>query len=120
MSALSGIATSVLVNVIEKVLTRDSVPVTNSKAPQIALEVAKELQPVIENQTNAEPWYQSRIFWTQAIAIVSGVVGLVWGLEISPQDRDLILLVVIGINSVVTPAGALYARFKTGLKPLGK
>lgn len=120
MSLLGGIASSVIVGVIEKVLTRQDVPVSNSVAPQVADKIAAELEPIMANASNQEPWYQSRIFWTQIIAIFSGIVGLIWGKAISPQDQDTILLVVLGINSVITPAGALYARFKSGLKPLGK
>ena len=118
MSVISGLATGVLVEVIEKVLRRDNVPVTNSQAPRVAIEVARELEPVIANANNKEPWYQSRIFWVQIIAILSSVVGLVWGFEVSPKDQETVLLIILGINGLITPAGTLYARFKAGLKPL--
>lgn len=120
MSLLAGLATSVLVDVIEGVLRRKDVPVANSQAPTIALEVAKELQPVIDNAANKEPWYQSRIFWVQIISIIAGLVGLIWGYEISPEDRDLFITLAMLVGTAIGPALTLYARFKTGLKPLGE
>ena len=120
MSVIGGLATGVLVEVIEGVLKRSNVPVNNSQAPKVALEVAKELGPVIENANNKEPWYQSRIFWVQMVSILAGLAGILWGYEISPENRDLIVMLALAISSAVTPAATLYSRFKTGLKPLGK
>lgn len=119
MSLVGSIATGVLVDVIEKVLRRDNVPVPDSKAPQVALEVAKELGPVIENQNNAEPWYRSRVIIGSLVAIAGGILQL-FGYSF-PIDQQQILVDLIGqATTFLGTAFALYGRLKPNLKPLGK
>jgi len=114
---------SIFTSVFDKVLTRilkDDVPVSTSEAEQVAAAVTKEIAPVVVNATNAEPWYQSRIFRGLLVAIV-GYLGSKLGLVIGESEvADL-----INIGAAIFEAGGLlyawYGRVVgASKKPLGQ
>lgn len=47
--------------IADRLIQSPSVPVGPPQKPTVKIEVAKELQPVLEHLTNNEPWYQSRV-----------------------------------------------------------
>lgn len=118
MSLLTGIASNVIIGIIEKVLTRSDIPVQNSNAPNIAEQVAKELEPVIANKMNAEPWYQSRVVIGSFVAILGGVLQLS-GHTVAYEDQQLLVDLIGQGVTFVGAAYALYGRLKPNLKPLG-
>lgn len=92
----------------------------DAAAPKAVEEMAKAIaaDPVLKNEMNAEPAYQSRVVWGSVFAalgvVVPPIAGLL-GFNVSGAA-----IVEYG-GAVVTLAGAgyaLYGRLSSGLKPL--
>lgn len=108
------------------VITRPDIPVQNTYADRIASEITKEVAPVIENATNAEPWFRSRIY-LGLIAAGVGAVAQHFGVQISGADLQLVVssvpeLLQLG-GSILEILGLLYAAYGRAVgsvkKPLG-
>lgn len=106
-------------NRTKDVLTQDSVPVSNTVAPEVARQVAKAIAPVVENATNQEPWYRSRIY----LGLITAAVGLIAskiGVTITQSDVSLVLE---NGGTIVEALGGLYALYGRIVgamkKPLG-
>ncbi|MDR6953772.1 hypothetical protein J2X65_003135 [Ancylobacter sp. 3268] len=86
-------------------------------ASVIATEVAKETAAVVINQTNNEPWYQSRVTLGAILAALAGILGLFgWAFPAEVQGKVIDLIVALG--PVIGAALALYGRW-AARKPLG-
>jgi hypothetical protein len=118
MSAALTIAFDLILPQIIKALKRDDVPVSNSQATQIAERVAQQVAPVIVNQANQEPWYQSRVILGSIVAILGGVLQL-YGYSFSAEDQAMVVDV---IGQGITFAGTLFALYGrlVAKKPLGQ
>jgi len=85
-------------------------------AEKVVAEVTAD--PVVKNEMNAEPWWQSRVAIgsiVAALGVVAPPVLSLFGVNVS-ADR----IVEIG-TALVTLGGALFAlygRLRSGLKPL--
>jgi hypothetical protein len=95
-------------------LTKPSVPVANSAAPQVAREVTDAVKPLIENATNSEPWYRSRVY-IGLIAAGLGAIAQHFGVQISGADVQLVTdsipeLMQLG-GSIFEVLGLLYATY---------
>ena len=78
-------------------------------------QAVKEAAEVIVNQTNNEPWWQSRVTWGALAAILGGLgtmAGLVSSRDFSPG------LWFTSLSSVGGGFGTLYGRW-VARKPLG-
>ena len=99
-----------------KVSKKDADDIAARTVQEIVTQVAAN--PVVRNQMNAEPWYQSRVALgsiVAAVGVLLPTVLRVFGVE---TDEGTILK---NLDAVVTLAGALYAlygRLASGLKPL--
>ena len=113
-----NLQTQIATGILDEVIKRALQPATAqevSRAPQVAYEAAKELAPVLVNQTNNEPWYQSRVTWGAIAAILGGLgtmAGLVGSRDFSPE------LWFGSLSSVGGGFGTLYGRWMAK-KPLG-
>ncbi|MFD2142292.1 hypothetical protein [Ancylobacter oerskovii] len=88
-----------------------------TEASVIAKEVAKETAAVVVNQTNNEPWYQSRVTLGAILAALAGILGLFgWAFPAEMQGKVIDLIVALG--PVIGAALALYGRW-AAKKPLG-
>jgi hypothetical protein len=98
---------------LETVL-KPSVPVPDSAAPQVAHEVTSAVKPIIENATNSEPWYKSRIYIGLIVAGV-GAIAQHFGVQVSGSDLKLITDSVPELIQLVGSAaeliGILYATY---------
>lgn len=83
----------------------------------IAESVIKEVVPVVVNQTNQEPWYQSRTILLQYATLIIALLGI-FGYTIAPELRDQIIAAVLAVGALVNPLLTLYARI-FAKKPLG-
>lgn len=86
---------------------------------QVTTAVKNEVNPILVNATNNEPFYQSRIFWGTIVAMAAPLIGLALpALNVIPQDQ----LVNVGV-AVGTAIGGIYtllSRFGGPKKPLGE
>lgn len=95
-------------------LTKPSVPVDDSVAPEVAKKVTQAIKPVVENATNSEPWWKSRIY-LGLITAGLGAVAQHFGVQVSGSDLQLITnsipeLIQLG-GSVLELIGLLYAAY---------
>jgi hypothetical protein len=71
------------------VLRKDTTPVNNNVVNEVADEVTNEIAPVVINASNAEAWFQSRIY----IGLLTAGIGAVaqhFGVQISGSDIQVI------------------------------
>ena len=118
---LAGVVMKIAVPLIVQKLAgkmpkREADDIAAQTVQAIVEEVAAN--PVVKNQMNMEPAYQSRVAWGSIIAALGVLIPIAanwFGYNIG-ADR------VVEIGSAVMTLGgagyALYGRFKTGLKPL--
>jgi hypothetical protein len=91
---------------------------TNEKR-EIVDRVLTEAAPVVLNQTNQEPWYQSRVTLSALLAILSGLLATLGYADILPNElRGQLIELFIAAGPVIAGVGALYGRW-VAKKPLG-
>lgn len=116
-------AIEALAPVIREATTRalDRAPIRDSDAKNVrnslVPNVTKEIAKVVINQTNQEPWYQSRVTWGAIIAGISGLAGIA-GFTLDGDDQAQIVNAVVGIVSAVAGIIVWYGRWRAK-KPLG-
>lgn len=98
--------------------------VSRKEADDIAAQTVQAIvtqvtaDPVLKNEMNAEPWWQSRVALGSIIAAIGVLLPTVlrlFGVEANEGE------ILRHLDAVVTLAGALYAlygRLASGLKPL--
>lgn len=98
--------------------------VSKKEADDIAAQTVQAIvtqvtaDPVLKNEMNAEPWWQSRVALGSIIAAIGVLLPTVlrlFGVEANEGE------ILRHLDAVVTLAGALYAlygRLASGLKPL--
>lgn len=92
---------------IQRKLQEPNVPVNDSVAGQVATQVAQEIVPVIENATNKEPWFRSRIY----LGLITAVIGMAlsqFGVVITSGDVNT--FVTVG-GEIIQALGVLYATY---------
>lgn len=87
-------------------------------ASRVAEKVAKEVAPVIVNQTNQEPWYQSRVTWGAIIAALAGILGL-FGYTLPEEMQGKILDAIVAAGPLIAAVVVWYGRWMAK-KPLGQ
>lgn len=95
---------------------RPEVPVNASAETIVADHIAETLTPVIENLSNREPLWKSRVVRGLLIAAV-GVVGGFFGLNVSDGDVDQFIQIGSGLIELGGLAYALYGRVTTKPAP---
>ncbi len=113
-------ATTKLTSKVEAAVTtaveKPSTPAHIDAVPVIMTELQPILQTIL-NSTNAEPWYQSRVFWGSIVALLATVLGI-FGIAFPSELQGTVLTIIMGSLPLVGGLYALYGRFKTN-KPLG-
>ncbi|AKR54335.1 hypothetical protein XM25_00640 [Devosia sp. H5989] len=99
-------------------MRHDDVPVADHDVKQVADAVAEKIAPIIVNEANAEPWYQSRVTIGALVSIGTGIAAL-FGVIVSPQDAELIIGIGVAGGTVIGGLITLYGRWKAK-KPLGR
>lgn len=101
------IATELFKKVLE-VVQRPDVPVHGTRDEEIvAARVAEKLAPVIQNQTNQEPLWKSRIMRGSLLALL-GLAGGYLGINLSDGDVEG---GIKAITDLVSALGVLYAIY---------
>lgn len=93
--------------------------VADSQAVTVAADVVDAIRPTVENATNSEPWYRSRIY----LGLIAAGIGIAlsrFGIVVTGDDLDSI---IGNFGTLVEVAGSLYALYGRIVgahkKPLG-
>lgn len=105
-TAAETIANTVLDNLVQD----PNVNLTNATKGDIKAEVIRETTAVVMNQTNTEPWYQSRITVSQYVTLIATLLGI-FGYAVAPELRDQIIGAVLAIGMLINPLVTLWARW---------
>ena len=73
--------------------------------------VTREVAAVVVNQTNQEPWYQSRVTWGAIIAVAGGLTGLA-GYTLDAEDQAALASVpsLLGDHDRAIPMTACWPK----------
>ena len=85
-------------------------------AEKVVAEVTAD--PVVKNEMNAEPWWQSRVALGSIVAALGVVLPPILGLFGIDTSADKIVEFGTAIVTLGGALFALYGRLATGLKPL--
>lgn len=111
------IAGKVIDNVVDRLVAHKGIPVTRRDAPVVRGALREELQEHIENATNNEPWFRSRVLLGSfgALLVSAGNVLQMFTDDVPNSMEDYWGQVAI----VVPILFAIYGRLATR-KPLGR
>lgn len=115
--------------VINKAAKSDKVSLQQKDAPGLTTDVAsavndnvavaqKEVDAVIKNLENKEPWYQSRVMWGTIITAGFQLAAIV-GIKTDFIDPESLTNIIMQVVSLGGAAYAAYGRLVTN-KPLGE
>lgn len=93
-------------------------PAVPTNTGELAARVTQEVAAVVVNQTNAEPWYQSRVTWGAIIAVLAGLAGIM-GYTFDAADQATLVNAIVGAASIVGGLIAWYGRW-VAKKPIGQ
>ena len=79
-----------------------------------------ERVPVWLTDEDVKPWYTSKIFLTQMIALMATILAAVTGYNVSPEMQGIILTVILGITSGGNILTTLFRFFGTDKKLVRK
>lgn len=111
-------ASEVVTKTLDKLAADPNVNLSEASADKMKSAVTKEMTSVIVNQTNQEPWYQSRVTWGAILAGVSGALA-VFGYQLPAEVQGKILDGIIAAGPLVSMAVVLYGRW-VAKKPIGE
>lgn len=121
------LGTAVLTKALNKALDKamdkaERSPITpveqKDKAPikeMVRKEVVQELGPVIENMTNSEPLWRSKVMWTAVGTVIASAAGIY---SMMTGDNRALELVAMG-TTMATAFGTIYSRVAT-TKAIGR
>lgn len=96
----------------EKIVTKEQL------RPLVEQGVAEAVKdPVVQNETNGEPWYKSRTFW-HTTAVFLAFLATTFGIPVPEGWADNVVNIALFIVGVGGFGGFIYSRFKSGLAPL--
>lgn len=95
-----------------------SVGLDAGDAAQITNDVTKEVAAVVVNQTNNEPWYQSRVTWGAILAALAGILGM-FGYALPDDLQGKIVEGIVKAGPLIAAALTLYGRW-VAKKPIGE
>lgn len=118
-------AREVVDKTLDKLAASPSINLSEASAERMKPAIIKEMSAVIVNQTNQEPWYQSRVTIGAILAAGAGVASLA-GYTFTVEDQaywvDSISQGVELASGVAALAGGIYAWYGRwrARKPLGE
>lgn len=99
-----------------RAVQREDVPVAATAEQQVALAVANQVAPVLENQLNQEPLWKSRVI-RGGLLVLLGAAGGFFGLQLSDGDAEQTIHLVSTLIEVGGAAYALYGRITSKPAP---
>jgi hypothetical protein len=108
---IGGIAVSLGAKVLDKALDRaldNALPAKTPTKETVKREVVENLGPYIENMTNQEPLWRSKVLWTAlgSLAIAVGDLATMFTDNVPNTPAQY----VVSITAVVTAIGTIIAR----------
>lgn len=111
-------ASEVVTKTLDKLAADPNVNLSEASADKMKSAVTKEMTSVIVNQTNQEPWYQSRVTWGAIVSIVIPILGAI-GVSTDVINSDQLLALGMAAGTVIGGIITLYGRW-VAKKPIGE
>lgn len=106
-----------MISATNRAVANASTGMDQGDAAVVAQDVIKEVVPVVVNQANAEPWYQSRVTWGAILAALTGILG-VFGYAFPAEMQGKVIDALVAAGPIVSALIVLYGRW-IAKKPLG-
>lgn len=117
MDARTQIESQIAGAVVEAAKSTDNA-MTMKDAKSVSEIVAAEVAPIVVNQTNQEPWYQSNVTMGALLIIITRLLAH-YGYAIPQELHGPILDLIIAFGPYVGGAWVLFGRWIAS-KPLGE
>lgn len=111
-------AKEVVGQTLDKLAQSPSINLSEASAEKMQSAVVKEMSAVIANQTNQEPWYQSRVTWGALVSVALPILGAL-GVATDVIEPDELIALGMAAGSVVGGIITLYGRW-VARKPIGE
>lgn len=119
---MSKIRNALLVAAVAGATTAINNPATSATTGDkriIAESVLKEIEPVVLNATNMEPWYQSRVTWGAILGGVAGMLAVFGQADLLPAElQGRIIEGIVAAAPLISMGVVLYGRY-VAKKPIG-
>lgn len=104
-----AMAEKIATKAVDQLVDSPKVDINKADKKEIMPELKKELTDVIMNQTNQEPWYQSRILLTQYGGLIVSILAVL-GIAIEPDHVEKIIAAWLAVAALIQPALTIWAR----------
>lgn len=104
---------------LNEAAAKKTISLQQKDVDKVTTSVKKEIVPVVQNATNQEPWYQSRVILGSAVSAIFVAAGFM-GYQFELVEPGEVTDMVLDFVALAGTAFALYGRLKAGLKPIGE
>lgn len=123
INLVAGVATSAL-----QTAARDpATPLAPADIPAVTQAVREtvvtdprlqDIGKAVEEAATPVPWYADKVFVGSLVAVITGVVSIVWGYQLTPEHQAVLTNVLPPILGTVAAGVALVARTVSKVKPI--
>jgi hypothetical protein len=118
MSSKSILLATAVATAISSTVARPEVEANAQAVPALVEAVTREVTPIVENATNSEPWYRSRVTWGAIASIVLPLLGA-FGVRSDIIDADQFVALGLALGTAAGGLLTLYGRWKAK-RPIGQ
>ena len=112
-----AVTTSAVEDVLNKVAKASDNTLAKRDVPEITAAVAKEVNSIVVNATNNEPWYQSRVTIGAFITLIGATYALV--LDFTDGTIPNVDALTAQLGTIAGAVTVLYGRW-VARKPIGE
>lgn len=78
----------------------------------------QEIGKAVDEATTPVVWYNDKITLASIVSVIASVIGIVWGVQLTPEHQALIVNVAPPILTAVAGGVALVSRLVSRVKPV--
>lgn len=123
MAKLNPAIAAAVATAITAASANPAVPLSLSPTAQemVSTAVVDKLaaDPVVLNETNSEPWYQSRVTIGALVALVTPLASLLLKQQIDADAQRQVVDLIVAAGPVIGAAIALWGRWGRAKAPVG-
>ena len=119
MAKLNPAIAAAVEDAVSAAAANPGVPIAQANKLSITTALVDHLasDPVVLNETNSEPWYQSRVVLGSVAAIITSSFAIVAAARAGISDGEVYAPLVM---TIVGSGFALYGRLRRSLLPIGR
>ena len=123
INVLAGVASSALAQAANSPNTNLSPADTPAVIEQVKREIIvdpriQEIGKAVDEATTPVVWYQDKITLASVVSVIASVIGIVWGVQLTPEHQALIVNIAPPILTAVAGGVALVSRLVSRVKPV--